>query len=206
MTDRLSPHLSDEALNEYLDEALAPAAQRAAAAHLAACAACSAHLSSLSVVFSELAQLPPAPLRRDLRARVMAAVHAQRPTALRPLADPKRRPVQLVFGLQLLAAFALLAFAWPFLAPLAGLERIFTPGLLGSLAAGFSGFTPSAGNVWLAIQSWLAGLGAQLPQLFAAIPSPLAVGLMLLATGLLWLLGNAFLLRPGAHTWTRRQL
>ena len=206
MTDRLSPHLPDEVLNEYLDEALPPVARGAAAAHLATCQVCSARLASLGVVFSGLAQLPPAPLRRDLRAGVMAAVRAQRPTALRPLADPKRRPVQLVFGLQLLAAGALLAFAWPFVAPLAGLERFFTPGLLGSLTAGLAGAGPAAGNVWPAVQSWLAGLATQPAVPFAAALPPVAAGLVLAAAGLLWLLGNAFLLRPGAAPRLRRHM
>ena len=206
MTDRLIPHLSDELLNEYLDAALAPSARSTAAAHLAACPACAERLSSLSVVFSELAKLPPAPLRRDLRAGVMAAVRAQRPTALRPLADPKRRPVQLVFGLQLLAAFALLAFAWPFLVPLAGLQRIFAPGLFDGLAAGLTGARLPSANLWPAVQGWLAGLGTQSALLFAIVPSPLVVGLVLLAAGLLWLLGNALLLRPNAAPRLRRLL
>ncbi len=206
MTDRLIPHLSDEQLNEYVDEALAPSARSAAAAHLATCPDCAARLSSLSLVFSELAQLPPAPLRRDLRAGVMAAVRAQRPTALRPLADPKRRPVQLVFGLQLLAAFALLAFAWPFLAPLAGLQRIFAPGIFGGLAAELTGAGLPSANLWPTVQGWLAGLGTQSALLFAVVPSPLVVGLVLLAAGLLWLLGNALLLRPNAAPRLRRLL
>jgi anti-sigma factor RsiW len=67
MTERRNPHLADETLNEFLDQALGPAARAAAAEHLATCAACSARLEALSAVFSSLAELPPAPLGRDLR-------------------------------------------------------------------------------------------------------------------------------------------
>src|SRR5262245_41052408 len=102
MTDLLGAHLADDLLNEYLDDALGPAARAAADAHRSTCPNCAARLACLIAVFSGLAELPPAPLGRDLRAGVMAVVRAQRPLILRPMADPERRPAQVVFGLQLL--------------------------------------------------------------------------------------------------------
>ena len=83
MIDQMNPHLSDETLNEFLDEALEGSARAAAAAPLAACAACSSRLEALSVVLSELEHLPAAPLGRDLRAGVMAAVRAERQAVMR---------------------------------------------------------------------------------------------------------------------------
>jgi anti-sigma factor RsiW len=204
MTDFMSPHLTDESLNEYLDGLLAAAAQSAAASHLATCTACSERLASLRAVFSGLEQLPPAPLRRDLRAGVMAAVRAQPAAVVRPVADLKRRPVQLAFGLQLLAGLALLAFAWPFVAGLAGLEPAFAPRWLNGLASGLAGTGTVASAFMAAMQAWLAGLAVAPTLPLTASLTPVAAGLVLAGAVVLWLLSNAVLLRaPNTPRWRR---
>jgi anti-sigma factor RsiW len=206
MTERLNAHLADETLNEFLDRALAAPARATAAEHLATCAACTRRLEALQAVFSELADLPPAPLARDLRVGVMAAVRAQRPAQLRPIADPRRPAFQLIFGVQVLAALVLLAFAWPFAASLANPERLFGAGAFGSanLAAGLASAWVAFSGLWPAITGWLAGLANPPAMPWAAVLPPLAAGLILVAGGLLWLLGNALLLRPGSMAPLRR--
>jgi uncharacterized membrane protein YccF (DUF307 family) len=206
MTERRNPHLADETLNEFLDQALGPAARAAAAEHLATCAACSARLEALSAVFSSLAELPPAPLGRDLRAGVMAAVRAPRPAQLRPIADPRQPAFQMIFALQLLAALALLAFAWPFAASLANPEGLFgASGLgMGNLAAGVASAWIAFSGLWPALQHWLSGIAAPPAVPLAAVLPPVAAGLVLVAAGLFWLLGNALLLRPGTAAPLRR--
>lgn len=79
--DTPTPHLSEAALNAWLDDALDPPVRAAAAAHLAECAACSAQLAELQSVFSALTALPEAPLTRDLSAGVLAAI-APKPAGL----------------------------------------------------------------------------------------------------------------------------
>ena len=158
------------------------------------------------MVFGQLADLPPAPLGRDLRLGVMAAVRAQQPARLRPIADPQRPAVQLVFGLQVLAAIALLVFAWPFVANLAHPQQwigagVSGPGMLAStLTQDWIGFS----GLWPAVQHWLAIAVNQPAAPLAAVLSPAAAGLVLAAAGIFWLLGNALLLRPGAALRFRR--
>ena len=206
MTERLNTHLTDETLNEYLDLALDLAAHDAAAAHLTSCAACATRLEALRAVFSGLADLPPAPLQRDLRAGVMAAVRAQRPAPLRPIADPKQPAFRLIFAVQVLAALALLAFAWPFLAGLAHPERLLGSGLsTDTIAPGLASAWVSFSGLWPALQRWLATAVTQPDVPLAAWLPPLAATLVLVAGGLLWLLGNALLLRPRPGPRLRRQ-
>jgi anti-sigma factor RsiW len=206
MTERLNPHLSDETLNELLDQTLEAPARDAAAAHLATCAACAGRLDSLRAVFSGLADLPPAPLGRDLRAGVMAAVRQQQPAHLRMIADPKQPAFQAIFALQLLAALALLAFAWPFVAALAQPERLLGAGGLGTdnIAAGLASAWVSFSSLWPALQRWLSNVVSQPEVPLADVLPPVAASLVLVTAGLLWLLGNALLLRPGPGARLRR--
>ena len=211
MTDSLHPHLADETLNEFLDQALEEPARAAAAEHLAACAACSTRLEALRVVFSELADLPPAPLGRDLRLGVLSAVRAQRPAQIRPIADPKRPAFQAIVALQLFATLALLAFAWPFAASLALPARLFGASGFGTgafgtgnIAANLAGAWMGFSGLWPALQHWLEAVATQAALPFAELLPPIAASVVLAAAGLFWLFGNALLLRPGPAPRLRR--
>ena len=207
MTEAFRPHLTDETLNEFLDQALEAPARAAVAEHLATCAACSRRLEALRAVFSGLAELPPAPLGRDLRAGVLAAVRAQGPARLRPIADPKRPAFQAIFALQLLAALALLAFAWPFAASLTLPEQLLSANGLstGNIAASLAYAWFGLSGLWPALQQWLASVAAQSAVPLADALPPIAAGVVLAAAGLFWLMGNALLLRPGPAPRMRRQ-
>ncbi|HQX01796.1 MAG TPA: hypothetical protein PLQ94_06780, partial [Anaerolineales bacterium] len=60
-------HLTDDQLNEYLDEASNERVQ--IEAHLSSCDECVARLSTLQNLFTELDSLPELELTRDLAAR-----------------------------------------------------------------------------------------------------------------------------------------
>ncbi len=193
----MPPHLTDEALNEYLDAALAPAERAAAAAHLAACQPCTARLDTLRALFADLEALPAVPLARDLAPAVLRAL----PTAT-PMRNsvPARRPAipWLVLG-EAFAAVLLLALAWPLIGAL------FTAANLTSVAAEWlarlPALTPAA---WLADaqQAWAALFPA--PNVTFDLP-PLTIGLAVAGAAALWLVGNGLLLRRSVTILLRRR-
>jgi anti-sigma factor RsiW len=204
MTDRVNPHLSNDTLNEFLDGALDGSARAEVEAHLAACRVCSARLEVLGAVFAGLASLPQLALGRDLRSGVMAAVRAQNQTALRPFADPRRPAIQVVFALQLLAALALIAFAWPFLASLAQPAPLIGSADINRFVAQLAGAWLDFGGLWLALERGLTSATAQPALPLEMLLQPVVAGLVLVGGGVLWLLGNALLLRPRpAFRWRR---
>jgi anti-sigma factor RsiW len=71
-------HLTESALNEYLDRALPAARQQAAAAHLDQCSACRSRLADLRRVAASLAALPDRALPGNLAPGVLSALPARR--------------------------------------------------------------------------------------------------------------------------------
>jgi hypothetical protein len=67
-------HLSEQLLNEYLDEALIPSKRHAVEAHLSTCDRCRSELKELKLVFKNLATLPEVALAHDLTPSVMGTV------------------------------------------------------------------------------------------------------------------------------------
>jgi hypothetical protein len=65
-------HLSDSQLNEYLDGSLTAGPRHTAASHLKLCDSCRTRLAEFQLVFDQLAQLPEARLAHDLTPRVLA--------------------------------------------------------------------------------------------------------------------------------------
>jgi anti-sigma factor RsiW len=197
MTEPPTPHLTDETLNEYLDDALDGGARSTAAAHLAGCAACAGRLDALRALFTGLETLPEAPLERSLTPGVMAYVRGSQrfvPAArLRTIADPSRPAFRLIFAVQTGLALALLAFAWPFVISQALPLPPVVAGDLAGLAAGWASGWPSPAGLWAAVQAWAATAQPALPRL--TVLQPLAAGLLLILAGACWLVGNALLLR-----------
>jgi hypothetical protein len=189
-------HLTDELLNEYLDEALEAEARARAASHLAGCAECAARLATLRALFTTLDALPEVPLDRDLSAAVVARL---------PRATPEWRPaIHWLIVAQAVAAVLLLAFAAPViignLAP-AGVsvpgQRIaqFTLDLLAGLQAQWQSLLGTL--AWLSTQG-LAGVRAvtePLTEASTVLPGGVAAGL-----AVLWLAGNGVLLRSTLAT------
>ena len=96
-------HLTDEQLNEYLDNETANRAE--IETHLDSCDECAARLSTLQTLFADLDSLPEVTLSRDLAARF-------RP---RPSLTPQLpRWLTLTATLQAAAALVALIVAIPF--------------------------------------------------------------------------------------------
>ncbi len=168
-------HLTDDQLNEYLDEA---ATERThIEAHLSSCDECAARLSTLQNVFIELDSLPELALTRNLAA----------PFILRP-SLPAQLPkfLTLTAILQAAVALAALIIAIPFVSAL--LPQI---------------EQPSFTNLFFQIQSqwtaWLDQLSTLALPTFQPINLPtLEMSSLLLTLAgvfVLWILGNGLLLR-----------
>ena len=168
-------HLTDEQLNEYLDEATTERVQ--IEAHLSSCEECAARLSTLQNLFTELDSLPELELTRDLAA----------PFTLRP-SLPAQLPkfLTLTAFLQAAVALAALIIAIPFVSAL--LPQI---------------EPPSFTKIFFQIQSqwtvWLDQLSTLALPTFQPINLPTFEMSSLLFTlagvSVLWILGNGLLLR-----------
>ena len=190
-------HLSEETLNEYLDDALTPSARAAADMHLSACPACMAELESLRSLFAVIESLPEAALQRDLSAAVAArlGVRAGVPRAVR----------WALVG-QALAVVAILGLAWP-LFDLAALN-LSVPLELPSLTQ-----LVDSWSAWVGIFSQACierirnvDLLPSFPSLSLQLdPSTTLLTLTLVSACLLWLVGNGLLLLlPRAASLKRR--
>ena len=167
-------HLTDEQLNEYLDEATQERTQ--IESHLSACDECAARLSSLRNLFAEIESLPELALSKSL------AAPFKRTSSL-----PSQIPAWLPLTVILQAAIALVALvaALPFLTQL--LPKI---------------ESPSLSSVFIQLQTqWTAWLDLlsqfQMPTLptFSFELSSLYLLSALAAVSMVWLVGNGLLLR-----------
>jgi len=168
-------HLTEEQLNEYLDEATIERAQ--IEAHLSSCNECAARLSTLQNVFAELDSLPELELTRDLAV----------PFILRP-SLPAQLPKFLTLTAFLQAAVALVALivAVPFVSAL--LPQIELPS-----------FTKLFFHIQTQWTVWLDQLSTFNLPTFQPINLPTLEMSSLLFTlagvSVLWILGNGLLLR-----------
>lgn len=168
-------HLTDDQLNEYLDNETTERTQ--IETHLADCADCAARLTALEALFAELDSLPELELSKPIAARFMP----------QPNLNPQL-PRWLTLTATLQAAFALIVLlvAAPFVA------EVLPPIAL-----------PSLTETLLRLQAqWLAWLNMfstlelpALPQIPTLEVSSLLLTLTLAGISLLWLVGNGLLLR-----------
>ncbi len=98
-------HLSENQLNEYLDNMLDNDSRQQAETHLASCVQCRAELTELETLFSTLGELPEIPITHDLTQDVLTRL-------------PKKMQVpalwrQPAFVMQSLLTIALVAFSIP---------------------------------------------------------------------------------------------
>ena len=168
-------HLTEEQLNEYLDEATTERVQ--IEAHLSSCEECAARLSTLQNLFTELDSLPELELTHDLAA----------PFTLRP-SLPAQLPkfLTLTASLQAAVALAALIIAVPFVSALLPQIEL-----------------PSFTKLFFQIQSqwtvWLDQLSTLNLPTFQPINLPTlemsSLLLTLAGVSVLWILGNGLLLR-----------
>ena len=168
-------HLTEEELNEYLDNEIQDRAP--IELHLSSCAGCAARLATLQALFAEIESLPELELTQSIAARFAPS---------RSL--PAQLPRWLTLTATLQAALALIAII------------VAAPIVMNLLPAIQ---TPSLTDVFVQVQSqwagWLDTLSAfQLPSM-PEIPvfefSGLILTLILAGVSMLWLVGNGLLLR-----------
>ena len=178
-------HLTDDTLNEYLDDALDGVARQAVAAHLASCPTCHQTVAEMQNLFATLAQLPELPLSADLTGRVLAELPRNSPSARWPWAVT----TVLATAVQVVVVLVMAGVLWPML--YAGLVR---------LSAAVSAAQPTWLNVW-GVWEWWGAWGTAVYQqtqtLSLALNLPTAQwGILLAGALLLWLIGNRLLLKP----------
>ncbi|MEP7136586.1 MAG: hypothetical protein ABI904_16790 [Chloroflexota bacterium] len=168
-------HLTDEQLNEYVDNESAERVQ--IEAHLSTCDECAARLTTLQALFAEIESLPELELTHSIAARF---------TPTPSLTPQLPRWLTLTATLQGAVALVALILAAP-------LITNFLPAVQ----------MPSLTNVFLQLQSqWAAWLDLlstfqmpTLPQLPALEVSSFVITLTLAGVSMLWLVGNGLLLR-----------
>jgi anti-sigma factor RsiW len=187
----MSAHIPDDTLFEYLDGILPPAGTAALEGHLSRCVACSQNLARLRRLFAGIESLPQFPLSRDLAPAVLARLRARQPLP---------RAVGVLGVLQFLAGLAVLAVSAPFTRP-----------YFAALFNRFRAALPDLSHVSRAFWEIPARLASGMEDTFAqvaALPASLdnALNLLpvllpvLLATGLLWLVGSGILIRHAHAT------
>jgi len=167
-------HLTEETLNEYLDNELANRAE--AELHLSQCADCAAHLTALQALFDEIESLPELTLSRPIAA----------PFTRRDAGFVLPNWLKLTATLQVALALVILVIAAPFVT---------------NLLPAFQ--TPSMTEALLQLQSqwmvWLNRLSSfhfpSAPQIPMPEISSLVLTLILAGVSFLWLVGNGLLLR-----------
>jgi len=179
-------HLTEEELNEYLDNEIQDRVQ--IELHLSSCDECAARLATLQTLFSEIGSLPELALTRNFsEAPLWGAATFTRDLNLRvPLPRSLRLAVTLQAALALLAIILAAPFVIEFVSP-----------YLTNLP------TPSFADVFIQIQSqWMAWLDMlskfrlpSAPHIPAIDLSSLALTLTLVVVSMLWLIGNGLLLR-----------
>lgn len=168
-------HLTDDQLNEYLDNEIADRAHLEL--HLDSCGECAARLTALQTLFAELDSLPEVELTHSLAARF--ASQGQLTPQL---------PRWLTLTATLQAALALIALI---------VAAPFVMNLLPAIQ------TPSFTEIFLQMQSqWLMLFNKFTNFQFPNLPSlpplqipTLTLSLALAGASLLWLVGNGLLLR-----------
>lgn len=179
-------HLSDELLNEYLDNELSDRIQ--AEAHLAVCEDCAARLAALQALFNEIESLPEVPLSRSLRdASLWEAAPFTRDESLdAPLPRSLRLTVTLQATLAVAAIIFIAPFVMDFLAPYLSVIK-----------------PPSFADMFLQLQTrwtmrldWLSQFKMPtIPEIPVMELSSLVITLTLAGASMLWLVGNGLLLR-----------
>ncbi|MFN8399398.1 MAG: hypothetical protein U0X74_05230 [Anaerolineales bacterium] len=168
-------HLTDEQLNEYLDNETANRAE--IKTHLDSCGECAARLSTLQALFTDLDSLPEVALSRDLAARFKP----------RPSLTPQLpRWLTLTATLQAAGALVALIVAIPFFSIM--IPQIETPS--------FTTWFFELQSLWT---SWLDTLSTfNLPTFQPANIPTLEMSTLFIALAIVsifWIFGNGLLLR-----------
>ena len=190
-------HLTDDVLNEYLDEALSAELRAMADDHLRACRTCTGRLAELSELFSALKGLPEMPLERDMSPHVVDTLKSRARAASTSPSSPTWR-LGAVLAVELVGALALLGLAWP--EALAWVTRAAGANVTAPLIALLDEAARISYSVSLVqfLEAYLLSLRA--PSIPWASASALVT--LLGTSAVAWLVGNGLLLRaprPTSH-------
>lgn len=184
-------HLTDELLNEYLDEAFPADRLSQVEAHLTGCAECTARLDSLRSLFATLDALPAVLLARDLSAGVLARL---------PQPEPVLQPaLNWVVIAQTIAAVVLLTLAAPVVT--ANVLPADLTGLSQPLIQFGTDMLAGLQSQWLSLLSTLAQWSSWPLAGARNLTTPLTgtpaawIGAIAAALVVLWIMGNGMLLR-----------
>lgn len=180
-------HLTDEQLNEYLDNESTERVQ--IEEHLSSCEKCAGRLTALQLLFTEIESLPDLAFSRDISTPFIST-GLNVSTRGRNLSTPLPRFLRLTVTLQAVTAAIVLIIAAPLI------MRLVSRYL-------FSTQSPSFAEIFLQLQSqWMIWLETLSQFQMPAIPeipiielSSLAIMLTLAGASTLWLVGNGLLLR-----------
>ena len=167
-------HLTDDQLNEYLDEAITERAF--IESHLDSCHECTARLSTLQNLFTELDSLPELELTKSLAA----------PFTLRP-SLPAQLPKFLTLTAILQTAFAIIAavIAVPFMASLFPVIEM----------PSFTTIFANLQSQWVFLLDQLSTFHFQPVTFNLPVYEMSSLLFTLAAMSILWILGNGLLLR-----------
>jgi len=175
-------HLTDEQLNEYLDDELIDRAQ--AELHLSSCDDCTARLTALQALFNEIESLPELALSRDLSAPITRGI--SRRAAVPAVPHSLRLTVTLQAALAIVAIIFAAPIVMQFISPY--LTRIQMPSFVDMFLQ-----MQTQWRIWLDVLSQLQ-LPA-MPEIPVVEVSSLFIMLMVAGISVLWLVGNRLLLR-----------
>ncbi len=197
MTQLKPDHLSDELLNEYLDDAVQPELRSAIDSHIGACASCRQRLGELQAVFVALKELPDFELERDLAPEITATVQ--------PMGAPWWAGQMLVL-FQVIVTLSLLVSLWSFFA------RSIKSVPVTSWMLPFN-VTVASLESWITAQwaAWTVSGSVSMNrtlELFGSLSFPelpaITLWLTIIVMSSLWLIGNGLLLRGSDHQGNAR--
>jgi hypothetical protein len=162
-------HLTEQTINEYLDNALAPSTRADVDAHLAVCDDCRSELDAMRSLFAEIESLPVVALERDLAPAVVAQIGVK-------VSMP--RPLGWALAVQGMVAVIILAALWPVL----DLSTLQLP--IVSLTWPSLPTLPDFSRIFATVPSFSLQLD----------PPALLLTLTIVSACLLWLVGNGLLL------------
>jgi len=175
-------HLTDDQLNEYLDNESSERAQ--IEAHLASCDECAARLSALQTLFAEIESLPELELTHDIAARLITA---------RSLSVKLPPSLTLTVTLQAISALIAILIAAPYAS---GLLTHYSPDL--SVSSWMNIMIGLQSNFVMWFQSFQTFRLPEIPTEVLTLPkelTPEMIAIGVFSIFFVWVTGNWWLLR-----------
>jgi predicted anti-sigma-YlaC factor YlaD len=172
-------HLTDDQLNEYLDNEIKDRTQ--VELHLSSCEDCAARFAALQALFDDIESLPELAISKSIAAPVTRRVSRR---------ESLPRSLRLTVTLQAAAAIIAVSIAAPFV------EQFISPYLSSLDELSLTDMFLQMQTQWMTWVNMLSQFQVpSLPEIPVIELSSLSVMLTVIGTSLLWLVGNRLLLR-----------